>query len=174
MVAYPNSNNRLNWGAVAPAHAPIFTAATLRLSRSDGELAYIDQEYVYRQIYYDVGGFASYPFSPVPAGGGVRRVYLHAISTNSLYTTATSYYDRHATSTTRTRPALGRRASTCPTSPRPWFMTARSSGPPAPLLGQSYRFEVTPTFGTLNYSPRAGRFPQIHRARSSPSPWPSG
>ena len=149
-VAYLNSTHRLNWGASVQRIPYIYGGYNYGMADIGGVPAYLDQEYVYRQIYYDVSAFASYPFSQfqrVEVSGG----YTYIDFQNTIYTTATSAIDGSY---------IYEDVQDLPSAPgihMPHVAAALvydSSlfGATAPILGQSYRFEVTPTFGTLNFT----------------------
>jgi Tol biopolymer transport system component len=149
-VAYLNSTNRLNWGASLMRIPYIYGGYSYGVTEIGGQLAYVDQEYVYRQIYYDVSAFASYPFSQfqrVEVTGG----YTYLDFQNTLYTTASSYYDGtyiyNDVQDLPSAPGLH-----MPHIAAALVYDSSLFGATAPILGQSYRFEVTPTFGTLNFT----------------------
>jgi WD40 repeat protein len=149
-VGYINSANRLNWGASLQRIPYIYGGYNVGMADVGGVPAYIDEEYIYRQIYYDVSTFASYPFSQfqrVEVTGG----YTYLDFQNTLYTTATSavdgstlYYDA-----TDLPSAKGLHM---PHVAAALVYDSSLFGATAPILGQSYRFEVTPTFGTINFT----------------------
>jgi hypothetical protein len=112
--------------------------------------AYVDQEYVYRQIYYDVSAFASYPFSQfqrVEVTGG----YTYLDFQNTVYTTVTSAVDGSTISYDATD-IPSAKGLHMPHVAAALVYDSSLFGATAPILGQSYRFEVTPTFGTLNFT----------------------
>lgn len=149
-VAYLNSANRLNWGASVQRIPYIYGGYSYGITDVGGIPAYLDQEYEYRQIYYDVSAFASYPFNQfqrVEVSGG----YTYLDFQNTVYTTATSavdgstlYYD-----STDLPSAKGLHM---PHVAVALVYDSSLFGATAPILGQSYRLEVTPTFGTINFT----------------------
>jgi Tol biopolymer transport system component len=149
LVAYLNSRNRMNWGLVAQRMPYIWGQYGLYYDVIDNAPAMVEEQDIYRQIFYQVGGFASYPFSQV------RRFELSAsynyIQFNYVrYITAYDYYSGY--------PILDTEYD-LPSPPGLHMVTPSAAlvydsaffGATAPILGQSYRLEVSPTFGTLSY-----------------------
>ncbi|MDD8025587.1 MAG: BamA/TamA family outer membrane protein [Acidobacteriota bacterium] len=148
-VAYYNTTNRLNFGLVAQRIPYQYGSYGYAYDYVDGELAYIDQELIYRQIYYDLGAFASYPmssFQRFELNGGLRYVDF----ANTYYEYAYSYTDGFLLS--REEYDLDSPAGIfIPYVGAALVYDSSLFGATAPVLGQSYRLEVTPSFGTLNY-----------------------
>jgi len=146
MVAYANSKNRLNFGFVAQRIPYVYGSYGYGY---EGDML-IEQEVLYRQIFYEVGGFASYPFSQVKRFE-LSAGYDYIQFNNVVYT---SYYDAY----TGVPLAIDERTD-LPSPPGIHMAYAAGSlvydsslmGATAPIIGQSYRVEVSPTFGTLNY-----------------------
>ncbi len=91
-VAYLNTVNRLNFGAVVQRYPYMYGGYNYDYGVVDGQLALIEEEIVYRQINYDIGGFASYPFNSfqrVEVNGGFSYIDF----SNTLYRYAYSDYD---------------------------------------------------------------------------------
>ena len=151
MTAYVNSKNRLNWGLVAQRIPIVYgNYGYYYDNTSFGEPAYVTEEILYRQIFYEVGGFASYPFSQV-ARFELSAGYDYIQFNNVIYRSAYSYYDDF--------PIFIDQREDLPSPPGIHMGYVGASivhdssffGATAPILGQSYRLEVAPTFGTLNY-----------------------
>jgi hypothetical protein len=149
-VAYLNSTHRLNWGASVQRIPYIYGGYSYGMADIGGVPAYLDQEYVYRQIYYDVSAFASYPFSQfqrVEVSGG----YTYIDFQNTVYTTASSAIDgTYIYEDVQDLPSAP--GIHMPHVAAALVYDSSLFGATAPILGQSYRFEVTPTFGTLNFT----------------------
>jgi len=147
---YTNAKNRMNWGFVTERMPYSYGGYSIEDGTVAGEPAYFVKEYIYRQIYYQLGGFATYPFSPaqrVEVQGG----YSYVQFANSLYTSAYSYY---------TGSLISYEDIDLPSAPglhMPFLSAAlvydtSLFGATGPVIGQSYRLEVSPTFGTINYT----------------------
>jgi Tol biopolymer transport system component len=150
LVGYQNSAHRLNWGAVAQ-RIPYITGGYLTYvdDTSFGESALVEEEIIFRQSIYQVSGFAAYPFSQVnrfEVSAGYRLIDFSQES----FKRAFSLVDGFEIYRSRTDlPA--------PDSLQFGFASAAfvydSSffGATSPILGQSYRFEISPLTGTVDY-----------------------
>ncbi|MCX6561371.1 MAG: peptidase S9, partial [Candidatus Aminicenantes bacterium] len=148
-VAYYNTTNRLNWGLTAQRIPYLYGGYNIGYGYVDNELALIEEETVYRQINYDLGGFASYPFSPVQRfelNGGLSYIAF----SNTLYRYSYSYYDNFLLN--KEEYDLDSAAGIfMPYIGAALVYDSSLFGATAPIIGQSYRFEITPAFGTLSY-----------------------
>jgi WD40 repeat protein len=146
MVAYQNSKNRLNWGAVIQRMPLVYGNYAVS---SDGS-NYIEQEILYRQIYYQIGAFANYPFSPF-SRFELSAGYTYIQFNNVIYTSVYDYYSG--------QPLVVDQRTDLPSPPGIHMANVGAAvvydsalfGATAPIIGQSYRVEVSPSFGTLNY-----------------------
>jgi Tol biopolymer transport system component len=146
MVAYQNSKSRFNWGAVLQRMPLVYGDYAESFDGSN----IVEQEILYRQIYYQAGVFGSYPFSTfsrVELSTGYNYIQFN----NVIYTSVYDYY---------TGQALVVDSRTDLPSPPGIQMgyvgaalvyDSSIFGATAPIIGQSYRLEVSPSFGTLNY-----------------------
>jgi len=147
---YANTKNRLNYGFMLQRMPYLYGGYSIDNGYVGGEPVYFVNEYIYRQIYYQANAFAIYPFSPVHRFE-VQGGYSYVQFSNSLYTRAYSYY----TNSLIYYEDLDLPASDGLSMP---FLSAAMVydtslfGATAPIIGQSFRLEVTPTFGTLNYT----------------------
>jgi len=150
IVQYVNSRNRLNWGASAYRIPYVYGGYSVGYGDVYGEPAYIEQELLYRQIFYQLGGFGSYPFSQVQRfelSGGVSYIDF----SNVMYTRAYSLYDDMLIMNEKTKLPSADSLAMAYVGAALVYDSA-FFGATAPILGQSYRLEVAPTVGSLNYS----------------------
>jgi len=149
LVGYQNLSRRLNWGG-AVQQIPYVTGRYAQgVAPVEGEPAFIEEQLLVRQTNRDITGLVSYPFNEV------QRIDLQAGYSNisfdrELRTRATSLVtgelliddneDLPAASSLNL--GLGSAALVYDNS----FFGATS-----PILGQRYRLEVAPTFGSLSY-----------------------
>jgi Tol biopolymer transport system component len=149
LVGYQNKKSRLMWGGVAQRIPYIYGGYSMGISEVMGEPVYIEQEYIYRQINYQLSGFAAYPFSRVQRfelSGGYRFLDFD----NDVYTRAFSMIDGRL---------LFRDRENLPAAPSLHFVFGSAAlvrdtslfGATSPLLGQSYRFEVSPYIGSISF-----------------------
>jgi Tol biopolymer transport system component len=146
LVAYQNSKNRVNFGGVIQRMPLIYGNYAASFDGAN----YIEQEILYRQIYYQVGGFANYPFSPF-SRFELSAGYTYIQFNNVVYTSVYDYYTG--------QPLVVDERTDLPSPPgihmgylgAALVYDSSLFGATAPILGQSYRVEVSPSFGTLNY-----------------------
>ena len=150
LVGFQNTRSRFMWGGVAQRIPYIYGGYSMGISELYGEPVYVEQEYIYRQINYQLSGFASYPFSKMlrfELSGGYRFLDFD----NDVYTRVTSLIDGLM---------LYRDRENLPAAPSLHFAFGSAAlvydssiyGATSPLLGQSYRFEIAPYVGTINFS----------------------
>ena len=147
LLGYFNTAHRLAWGAVGQQIPYIYGGYSSGYAIVDGEPAYVEQDYIYREIDRDVSVSVEYPFSQV------LRTELSAGYENITFRGQTD-----------TR-AVGFDGSvlideTVPTPYIPALNMERVSaalvydnsvfGATSPVLGSRYRFQLSPTFGGLS------------------------
>lgn len=149
LVGYQNSRRRLNWGGVAQ-RIPYVTGGFINYidETSFGEPALVEEEIIYRQILYQVSGFAAYPFNQshrfeVSAGFRLfdfeQQVYTRVFSLINGFEIYRMKEKLPAPETLQFGFASG--AFVYDTS---YF------GATSPILGQSYRFEVETLSGSVD------------------------
>ncbi|MDD8019691.1 MAG: peptidase S9 [Acidobacteriota bacterium] len=148
LVGYQNSQKRLNWGLVAQRVPYVYASYAAYYDELEGTPVYVQEEYLDRQINYEIGGFASYPlntFRRLEFGTGFnyidfdRHLYRYIYDLDLI---PIGYYDL-------SMPA--------PPSIKYGYVSAAvvydSSlfGACSPIIGQSYVLQAEPTFGNLNF-----------------------
>lgn len=150
LVGYVNSVSRWNLGAVVQRIPYVYGSYGYSYGYYGGEPVYLEQQYLFRQINYDASAFISYPFSRVQRfelTGGASLIDFDAEINTLVY----SYYDNYLIY--REREKLP-----SPDSLSYGYLSAAMVydsaiyGATGPLLGQSYRFEVSPRIGSLSYN----------------------
>jgi Tol biopolymer transport system component len=149
LVGYINSQSRWNWGAYAQRIPYIYGGYYASLGTVFNEPAYVEEEYVFRQINYDLGIFTYYPFNPL------RRFEISASVDYidfdyDIYTRAYSLYDNSL---------LLNEKESLPAPKGIYFGNLTTAlvydssifGATSPLIGQSYRLEVSPTIGNVTF-----------------------
>ncbi len=150
LVAFQNSKSRFMWGGVAQRIPYIYGGYAVGISDFNGETVYVEKEYIYRQINYQLSGFASYPFSKMlrfELSGGYRFLDFD----NDIYTRVTSMFDGYL---------IYRDRENLPAPPSLHFVFGSAAlvydssiyGATSPLLGQSYRFEFAPYTGSISFA----------------------
>ncbi len=146
LVGYSNLEHRLNWG-LAVQQIP-YLSGGFSITGGPTRNTYTESIFRFRQINRDISGFASYPLNRVRRvefGAGFRNVGFHSEVQSFVvdaFTGAVLADER------RELPAPDGlnlvSATTALVYDNALF------GWTGPILGQRYRFEATPTVGTLN------------------------
>jgi WD40 repeat protein len=149
-VAYTNMSNRLNWGVTLQQMSNsyrFYEGSGQRIDDNTGQLVWVDQFLRVRQISRDLGGIVSYPFSRV------HRAEFSAGLRNLSYD-----YERQSSLIAWTGELVDQIKESLD-SPPPLYMAVSSAalvydnsfyGIASPILGQRYRIEVSPMYGSLN------------------------
>lgn len=150
LVAYQNSQSRLNWGAVLQRIPYVYGYYSYTEDYLFNEPALIEQQYLYRQIYYEGSGFMSYPFSQVQRlefGAGARMIDFQS----EVRTYAYSLYDSTV---------LMNEKTSLPAPESIWYGFAQAAlvydsaifGATGPIIGQSYIVEASPMAGNMTFT----------------------
>jgi hypothetical protein len=150
-VAYLNMKRRWNWGLSAgqiPYLSGGFQGSVGRLP--NGDLVATDQFLVFRQTERNASGVLSYPFDRsrrVEFQGGVSSISFDQIITTTTYSLVTgAIYD----DSTETIP-LGDTLN-LGTGAAAYVFDTSIFGATSPVQGQRYRFEASPTFGSIDFT----------------------
>jgi len=145
ILSYQNSQRRLNWGAAAGRIPYVYGGYYFDVDPDQG--AYIETQILYWQINYQLSGYLAYPLSQV------QRVEMYAgyqyIDFDAEKITQAYSYDGYP---------LYRDITKLPSSPSISYAYTTLAlvydsalfGATAPILGQSYILEATPTYGSFN------------------------
>jgi Tol biopolymer transport system component len=149
LVGYQNLAHRLNWGALVQQVPYLTGSFGAGFTTLDGQQVYVEQELVDRQTDREVQGFIAYPFNTA------RRVELSAGYTNiafdtELRTHAFSVVTGEQVLDTKENLPSGR-ALNLGVGDAALVFDNSFLGATGPILGQRYRFEASPTFGSLNF-----------------------
>jgi Tol biopolymer transport system component len=150
LVGYQNSQHRLNWGAVAMRIPYIYGYYITEGPGSDYGMPFNDviQETINRFIDYQVSGFAFYPFNQLQrfeVSAGFRLIDYNTVAYTYGYdyTYNLVYYDKQSLAAP---PSLK-----FATSSAALVYDSSFFGATSPLIGQSYRLEVAPYLGSINF-----------------------
>jgi hypothetical protein len=149
LVGYQNLSHRLNWGVAAQQYPFLTGAFAEGTANLNGEPVYVQQQLLDRQTNRDLFGQLSYPFSQV------QRVDFQAGYTNISFSrelqtdafslvTGDQVLDQDEDLPAPSSLNLGV-ASLALVYDNSFF------GATAPILGQRYRLEVSPTAGSLSF-----------------------
>lgn len=149
LVGYMNTANRLNWGG-AIQQVPYYIGGYLAGYDSvKNQLAYVEQQYLYRETDREITGILSYPFSEemrIEFSAGYRNISF----ANQVTTHAISLNDGSVLiNSTQSLPSAS--ALNLGTTSLALVYDNSFYGATGPLLGSRYRFEVSPVIGTLSW-----------------------
>jgi hypothetical protein len=156
LVGYQNLGSRLNWGITAqqvPFVTGAFAASTANV---DGEPAVIEQELLERQTNRTIQGMVAYPFNQVQrvevSAGAAHISFDRELRTRGFsLVTGQQIIDDDEDLDAGQSLGLGF-GSAALVYDNSFF------GATSPILGQRYRLEVSPTFGSLDYVGALGDF----------------
>lgn len=156
LVGYQNLGSRLNWGITAqqvPLVTGAFAASTANV---DGEPALIEQELLERQTNRTIQGTVAYPFNEVQrvevSAGAAHISFDRELKTRG-FSLVTGQQILDADEDLDAGQSLGLGFGSAALVYDNSFFGATS-----PILGQRYRFELSPTFGSLDYVGALGDF----------------
>jgi hypothetical protein len=149
LVGYQNLSHRLNWTAVVQQVPYVTGSFGAGFTTVNGEQVYVEQELIDRQTSRDVQGIISYPFNTA------QRVELSAGYTNisfdsELRTRGFSTVTGQQIIDTKENLPTGR-ALNLGLATAALVFDNSFFGATGPILGQRYRLEASPTFGSLNF-----------------------
>jgi hypothetical protein len=149
LVGYQNLSHRLNWGVVAQ-QVPYATGAFAQgVTNIDGEPVVVEQELIDRQTNRDFQALLAYPFSTV------QRLEFSAGYTNISFDSElrtrgfSAITGEQLLDTTENLPAGS--ALNLGVGSAALVYDNSFFGATGPILGQRYRLEASPTFGSLNF-----------------------
>jgi len=145
-VLFQNLKHRWNYGA-SVQHVPYLTGYYTGSNLGQG---FYEQDLVLQRIFIDEAGFsAAYPFSTtkrIEVGLNATRLGFSTQIQRLLVDGAGNVYDQRVDDTTSRAPIYYGQASVALVG------DASYSAFTGPIQGTRYRFEVTPTAGTLNFT----------------------
>jgi hypothetical protein len=150
-VGYFNQAHRWNWGLIGGQVPYLSGGYQSTLSRQpNGDLVQTDQLFVFRQTERSASGVVAYPFnraSRIELQGGATQISFDQVVTTQSFSVVTGRVFENSTETT----AIGDPLS-LGTSSAAYVFDTSIFGATSPVQGQRSRFEVSPTFGTLNFT----------------------
>jgi hypothetical protein len=150
LLAYTNMSKRWNWGFAVEQSPYMAGGYAIDQGFVNGEPVLLDQTIIQRQVNRAVSGMVAYPLSQtarVEFGGGfTRSSFEEQVRTTAISQRSGRVIDDSSVTTPLADPLNMTSASTA-------FITDRSVyGATSPVAGQRSRFEVSPTFGDLQFT----------------------
>lgn len=149
LVGYMNTAHRLNWGGAIQQIPYYLMGYAAGYDSVNGQLAYVQQQYLYKETDREATGMLAYPFSDV------FRVefslgYTNISFTNQVTTQAVSLNDGSVlVNQTDNLPVPS--ALNLGTISTALVFDNSYYGATSPLLGSRYRLEVSPVIGNLSW-----------------------
>ena len=145
MLAYTNLKHRWNWG-ISGGQVPYVTGyATAGVTNT----GFVEQEVIYRQTFRGVEGRTSYPFSTarrVEFGGGFQQISFDQQIRTSQYSRTGQFLGQNTD-----RVSLGDSLNMT-TATAALVHDTSVFGATSPVSGQRSRLEVSPAFGSLDFT----------------------
>jgi Tol biopolymer transport system component len=150
-VAYMNMSRRWNWGLVG-GQIPYLSSGfqTSRGRLPNGDLVQSDQLFTFRQTERNVSGVVAYPLDRsrrVEFQAGASNITFDQIVTTTTFSLITGAVYEDSTETTPFGETLN-----LGTASAAYVFDTSVFGATSPVQGQRYRFEASPTYGTLNFT----------------------
>jgi hypothetical protein len=150
-VAYLNLSRRWNWGVIGgqiPYLSSGFRSNVGRLA--NGDLVRSDELLVFRQTERNVSGVLSYPLDRarrVEFQAGASNISFDQIITTTTFSLITGAVYQDSTETIPLAETLN-----LGTGSAAYVFDTSVFGATSPVQGQRYRFEASPTYGSINFT----------------------
>jgi WD40-like Beta Propeller Repeat len=149
-VLYYNQANRWNWGVLGGQIPYLSGAFQSSIQQSSAGPVEVDEALIFRQTEQSAAGIVAYPFDRarrVEFQGGVTRISFDQIVETSVFSLRTG--ELLGVNTDEQSIA---RPLTLATSSAAFVHDTSNFGATSPVQGQRYRFEASPTFGSIQFS----------------------
>jgi hypothetical protein len=150
-VGYFNQAQRWNWGVIGGQIPYLSSGYNSTLSqRPNGDVIQTDQLFVFRQTERSVSGVVAYPFNRsqrIELQGGGSQVSFDQIVTTQSFSRITGTVFENSTETTSLADTLS-----LGTTSAAYVYDTSIFGATSPVQGQRSRFEVSPTFGSIDFT----------------------
>ncbi|HVH27880.1 MAG TPA: BamA/TamA family outer membrane protein [Vicinamibacterales bacterium] len=147
---YSNTKHRWNWGLVG-GQIPYLSGGTQSgVGTVQGEPVQVDQTVIERQTERSIAAVLAYPFNRaqrVEWQGGFSRIAFDVTQQLQVYSLRTGQRLVDESETTPVGEPIN-----LATSAMALVFDTTSFGATSPVQGQRYRFELAPSFGTLNFT----------------------
>ena len=149
VVGYKNNRRRIHWGGVIQRIPYITGGYALELGETNGETVVKEKQYIFRQINYQIAGFADYPFSRVTRielASGYRFIHYNS----EVWTWTYSGMDGIQLD-------LEKEKLPSPSGLSLGYFDlalihdSSYFGATSPIMGSNYILEISPYFGTIDF-----------------------
>jgi Tol biopolymer transport system component len=150
-VGYFNQAHRWNWGVVVSQSPYLSGGYQIGFGTTpEGIPVQINRTIIFRQTEAGASGIVAYPFDQarrVEFSSGFSHISFDQIVQTATYSLLSGGLISEDTTETSLAPTL-----TLGTSSAAYVHDTTSYGATSPVQGQRYRFEASPTFGTINFT----------------------
>lgn len=150
LVAYQNVKHRWNWGAAVQQVPYISGGISAGYSEVNGQLVAVERTFISREINQSFSGLLSYPFNRAQRfdfSAGVRRIGFDQQILTDVFDPNTGQL---LTETSESLPSPN--ALNLAQASAALVYDTAAWGATSPVLGQSYRLEVTPLTGSITFT----------------------
>jgi len=150
VVGYKNSRRRIHWGGIIQRIPYITGGYSFEVGEINDEPVIKEKEYIFRQINYQITGFADYPFSKVSRielSSGYRYMQYH----NEVWTLTYSGLNRVQLDLKKEKlPSYS--GLSLGYFDLALIHDSSYFGATSPIIGKNYIIEVSPYFGTIDFT----------------------
>ena len=147
---YLNQAHRVNWGLVGGQIPYLSGGIAEDVGTVNGEPSLIEQTILFRQTERSAGAIVAYPFDRarrLEFQGGATQISFDQVVRTQAFSLNTGglFLDQTDTQSVANSLSLG-------TASAAFVSDTANFGATSPVQGQRYRFEASPTFGSVNYT----------------------
>jgi WD40-like Beta Propeller Repeat len=150
MIAYQNLTHKWDWG-VSVQQSPYLAAGFASgFGTVGGQPVFVQQDIIYRQVFRSINGMVARPLTPthrVEFGASYQRVLFEQEVRTLTASPQTGNLLSDTTETTQLGDPLGLTSGSAA-----FVVDSAVFGATSPVTGQRSRFEVAPTFGSVQFT----------------------
>ncbi|MGE0704106.1 MAG: BamA/TamA family outer membrane protein [Vicinamibacterales bacterium] len=149
-VAYTNRKHRWNWGLLGGQVPYLSGGLRTTLDEIDGHPVIVDETILLRQTERSAAGLVAYPFNRAQRlefQGGFSQLTFDRVTRTQAYSLVTGQLLVDERDTVEVA-----EPANLMTSSAAFVSDTSLFGATSPVQGERYRFEVAPTFGTIDYT----------------------
>jgi len=155
LVAYQNTQHRMNWGVVAQRIPYVTGYYNYYISETNGNPVEVYEQNLFWQINYDLAGFLTYPFSQVQRfqlSGGYRYLGFEAEVIRDTFDPYSGIQIAHDIVDVTGQYGGSLKGLHMGYLSASMVYDSALFGATGPIVGQSYVLQFSPTIGSINYN----------------------
>jgi WD40-like Beta Propeller Repeat len=149
-AVYFDASRRWNWGVVGGQVPYLSGGFTSGVANVGGQDVGVQQSIIFRQTEQSAAGIVAYPFNRaqrVEFQGGLSRISFDMVTETALFSLASGQLLSDNTDSVSIAEPL-----TLATTSAALVYDTSNFGATSPVVGQRYRLEASPTFGSINFT----------------------